>query len=407
MNCGYKVLCIFIFDTQILESLVSGPDRRVTFILKALTNLKLKLQLLGSDLIVFHGKPIEVWQKILSEYSVNAVYYSVDYERYSIYRDREISSFLMSRGIQSYPFHDHVILRPDQVLKNDETPYTVFTPYSKKWREFLHSCPIKTFPSESIAQEALLPVNPVPLPTIQQLGFIDLGTEIAQCNIRNEIIESYHLTRDNPAIDGTSRLSAALRFGTISIRKLALYAQQHNSVFLNELIWRDFYQMILFYFPHCEFSAFKPAYEGIEWLNKESEFERWCNGETGYPMVDAAMHQLNATGWMHNRCRMITASFLCKHLLVDWRWGETYFASKLIDFETASNNGGWQWSSGSGCDAAPYFGVFNPMLQQRKYDEKGDYVNTWNGNGGIKPIVEHEFAVKRCTYTYKKALQRD
>ncbi len=359
---------------------------------------------MGSELLVYHGNPAVIWQRIVAEYAIDTVFYDVDYEKYSVQRDAEIELLFDSAGIRTGVVHDHVIFHPETVNKDDGSPYSVFTPYSRKWMQRFVERPPSEFDSETGLAGSLLPMQAMPMPSFESLGFEYCEYATAESAIRLEIFDNYHQLRDRPDVDGTSRLSAALRFGILSPRKLVMLASQRSPAFLNELIWRDFYQMILFHFPHVEQGPFKPAYASIEWINNEFHFERWCRGETGYPLVDAAMHQLNETGWMHNRCRMITASFLCKHLLTDWRWGEAYFASKLTDFETASNNGGWQWAAGSGCDAVPYFRIFNPELQRKKFDPIGNYVKQWNVKTHTTPLVEHEFARRRCLETYKKAL---
>jgi deoxyribodipyrimidine photo-lyase len=254
-----------------------------------------------------------------------------------------------------------------------------------------------------------LPTHPFNVPTLAEIGFEDAHGPSPMVEIEPGLIKDYHSTRDFPGIAGTSRLGIHLRFGTISIREIVQIAAENNQIYLNELIWREFYQQILWHFPHIgNGHSFKQVYDKITWRNNESEFTAWCEGRTGYPLVDAGMRELNETGFMHNRVRMVVASFLCKHLLIDWRWGEAYFATKLLDYELASNNGGWQWASGSGCDAAPYFRIFNPALQAKKFDPQMQYIMRWvpeiNLNTYPLPIVDHSFARQRSLSAYSKAV---
>jgi deoxyribodipyrimidine photo-lyase len=284
----------------------------------------------------------------------------------------------------------------------------VYTPYSKKWKAALTSFYTKSYPVEKYSGN-FLKLKPLPFPELEEIGFSKSGITFPERKIKQTIIEKYHLQRDIPGLDGTSRLSVHLRFGTVSIRKLIQVALKKNEKWLNELIWRDFYHMILWHFPHVVTKAFKPAYDQIEWRNDPDEFKAWCEGKTGYPIVDAGMRELNQTGYMHNRVRMIVASFLTKHLLIDWRWGEAYFAKKLLDFDLAANNGGWQWAAGSGCDAAPYFRVFNPYIQTEKFDSDRTYIKRWvpevETPSYPKPIVDHAFARERVLSAYKVALE--
>ena len=324
-------------------------------------------------------------------------------------RDAEVAGLLKAKGIGFHSFKDQVIFEKNEVLKDDGKPYTIFTPYSRKWRSalndlYLSSYPVKKYFSNFLKQPEKS------IPSLEKMNFKVGGLSFPGKKWKTEIIKHYKEQRDYPAVDGTSRLSVHLRFGTISIRELAREAGKLNETFLNELIWRDFYQMILWHFPLVVDKAFKPAYDNIKWRNNEKEFEAWCKGETGYPIVDAGMRELNATGFMHNRVRMIVASFLTKHLLIDWRWGEAYFAKKLLDFDLAANNGGWQWAAGSGCDAAPYFRIFNPYLQTKKFDPELKYIRKWVPEFEEltypQPIVDHEFARKRCLEVYNKALKK-
>ena len=405
---GLPVLPVFIFDTGILGKLHRKRDARVLFIHRELKNLQTALEEKGSSLLVMHGKPAEAFEWLLKRYpGVGAVYANRDYEPESILRDEQVGALLQSAGVQFITRKDHVVFEHDEVLKKDGTPYTVFTPYSRRWKELLRDKHHAPFASEDHL-ENLFKTAPLPFPGLEEMGFetFDFGFPGRQTDAR--LISNYGNTRDIPAIRGTSRLGMHLRFGTVSIRQVTREALSYGDIFLNELIWRNFFIQILAHFPYVTEGPFKKQYGFIPWRNDEKEFDRWCRGETGYPMVDAGMRELNATGFMHNRARMITASFLCKHLLIDWRWGEAWFAEKLLDFELASNNGNWQWAAGTGCDAAPYFRVFNPETQQEKFDPDGRYVRKWVPEAGtigyVRPMVDHKFARDRAIETYKKGL---
>jgi deoxyribodipyrimidine photo-lyase len=403
------VLPLFIFDKNILDALEDRQDRRVTFIHQQIQRLSEELKKLGSSILVKYGKPEEVWIEILQQYEVKAVYTNHDYEPYARERDAKISRLLSSSNIPFYTFKDQTIFEKDEILKDDGKPYTVFTPYSRKWKKQLNDFFLKSYPNEKYFYR-FLKISSLPLIRLQEMGFVESDYRFPTSEIRQELLVRYGESREFPAMQGTSRVSVHLRFGTVSIRELARKGLIFSEKWLNELIWRDFYMMILWHFPHAAASAFNPAYDHIAWINNEKDFEAWCKGETGYPMVDAGMRELNETGFMHNRVRMITACFLTKHLLIDWRWGEAYFAKKLIDFELSSNNGGWQWASGSGCDAAPYFRIFNPTLQAQKFDKDFQYIKKWVPEFGQlsypKPIVNHEFARDRALEVYKKGLGR-
>ncbi len=412
LKSGLPVLPLFVFDSDILDSLTDRSDARVSFIHQELTQLDKLLRELGSGMLVKYGRPIDVWRQVLQTFPVKAVFTNSDYEPYALERDRAVGSLLKETGTSFASFKDHVIFEKDEVTKDDGSPYTVFTPYSRKWRTILHSRPDALQPFDTapyfhgFIQQPHLPA----LPTLADIGFRASGLSIPPKSVSQGLIKNYDKTRDFPAIEGTSRLGIHFRFGTISIREKAQRALELNQVYVNELIWRDFYAQILYHFPQVVTRAFRPEYDRIQWRNDEGEFMRWCEGRTGYPIVDAGMRELNATGYMHNRVRMITASFLTKHLLIDWRWGEAYFASKLLDFDLASNNGGWQWAAGCGTDAAPYFRVFNPTAQQQKFDKDFLYVRQWVPEWGsadyLAPIVDHAFARARCLQTYKEALSR-
>jgi deoxyribodipyrimidine photo-lyase len=403
------VLPVFIFDTNILDQLPTKADRRVEFIHNALTGLQQQLKELDSTLIVYHDTPLNAFKQLVKQYTISAVFTNHDYEPYARERDESIAQFLKEHDITFHTYKDQVIFEKNEVVKDDGKPYTIFTPYSKKWKarlnEYLKSYPTKKYFNNFYQQAAKR------IPSLQAIGFEKAGKAFPTDSPDNAIIKQYDKQRDIPGIDGTSHLGVHLRFGTISIRQLAQKASKLNETFLNELIWREFFQMILWHFPNVgKGKAFKAEYDFIKWRNNEKEFTRWCEGNTGYPIVDAGMRELNATGFMHNRVRMITASFLAKHLLIDWRWGEVYFAEKLLDFELASNNGNWQWAAGCGCDAAPYFRIFNPYAQTKKFDPELTYIKKWVPEFEEftypAPIVDHETARKRCLETYKKALDQ-
>ena len=408
------VLPIFIFDRNILDLLENKKDARVDFIHQAIQAMQKKLTGFQSGLEVFYGKPSEVFNSLCEIYQINKVFANEDYEPYAIERDRVVVTQLNKRGITFESFKDHVLFSKQEVLKDDGAPYTVFTPYSNKWKKVLKettSNGFKIFAVEKLLKN-FISQQAKQLPTLGSMGFTSSGKKFPSPDPVPDLIKKYAAQRDFPGLDATSRLGIHLRFGTLSIRQLANESAKLSTVYLNELIWRDFYHMILWHFPKIgKGQSFKSAYDKIPWRNNEKEFAAWCEGKTGYPMVDAGMRQLNETGFMHNRVRMLTASFLSKHLLIDWRWGEAYFAEKLLDFDLASNNGGWQWASGSGCDAAPYFRIFNPAIQQRKFDPEGTYIKKWlpdfqELNYPI-PIVEHEFARDRAIRVYKEALAVD
>jgi deoxyribodipyrimidine photo-lyase len=400
-----KVLSLFIFDTEILEKLEDRKDARVEFIHQSLEILKKELEKIGSTLLVLRGNPSDIYQLL----NPKAVYTNHDYEPYARKRDEEVNVILKAKGISFHTYKDQVIFEKSEVVKDDGKPYTVFTPYSKKWKATANSFFLKSYPTEKYFTN-FKKVASLSFPSLQDIGFKPSGIAFPERKIKLSIIEHYKEQRDFPGIEGTSKLSVHLRFGTISIRTLARLAKQKNDTWLNELIWREFYHMILWHFPQVETKSFKPAYDQIQWRNDETEFRKWCEGNTGYPIVDAGMRELNTTGFMHNRVRMIVASFLTKHLLIDWRWGEAYFAKKLLDFDLAANNGGWQWAAGSGCDAAPYFRVFNPYIQTEKFDPEKKYIHHWvpelNTTTYPKPLVDHAMARERVLEVYKVALDK-
>ena len=410
LNSGLPVLPIFIFDKHILDKLENRLDKRVDFIHQQLAEIKKQLNDLDSDLLVFYGTPEDVWPKITSQYNIKTVFTNHDYEPYAKERDAWVTNFFASNQIAFNTYKDQCVFEYNEVLKDDGKPYTVFTPYSKKWKTKLTDLQLNSYPNEKHFSAYLKVEKIQSLISLQDMNFKPTGAAFPSKQTAQSIIKNYDKTRDYPAILGTSRLGVHFRFGTISIREKARKAIALNETFLNELIWRDFYMMILANFPHVANGAFRKEYDNIQWINNEQEFAAWCNGTTGYPIVDAGMRELNTTGFMHNRVRMIVASFLTKHLLINWQWGEAYFAEKLLDFDLSANNGGWQWAAGCGTDAAPYFRVFSPQLQTERFDKQLQYIKTWVPEYGtpkqIQPIVDHAFARKRCLEVYKAALSK-
>ena len=406
LKSEYPVLVLFIFDELILNKLTDKRDKRVNFIHQALVKVNDELMTKGSSLLVLHDDPLSAFAGICEKFNVREVYANHDYEPYATQRDTTIREFLTAGHILFHTYKDQVIFEKSEVMKSDGSPYTVYTPYSRVWKQKFLSVINDNFPSEKYL-ENLLKLPPFYLPSLEDIGFQKTDDVFAEPAVNEDIVLHYHDTRNIPSTDGTSQLGIHLRFGTVSIRHLARLASHLNQQWLNELIWREFFMMILFHFPHVVNRSFKKKYDSIAWRNNEDEFKLWCKGETGYPIVDAGMRQLNETGWMHNRVRMIVASFLTKHLLIDWRWGEAYFAEKLLDYELSSNNGNWQWAAGCGCDAAPYFRIFNPTEQTRKFDPQLKYIKTWIKDFSpyyLQPIVEHSFARERALDVYKRSL---
>lgn len=408
LQSGSPVIPVFVFDTQILDHLEDKKDARVEFIHLALQDIDTKLKNHGAGLHVAIGDPTEVIPRLANQFNAHTVYANRDYEPYARKRDESVYRSLLARGINFKGYKDQVLFEKSEVMKADGLPYTVFTPYSKKWKSLLAVQGIPEYPSETLLSN-MKSSGIDSFPGLSDIGFEASGIEFPSEHVADGILQHYAETRDIPGIRGTSRLSVHLRFGTIPVRKLTARALNLNEKYLNELIWREFYQMILWHFPQTVDNAFNSKYDRIEWENDENLFALWKEGKTGYPIVDAGMRELNQTGYMHNRVRMVVASFLSKHLLIDWRWGERYFASKLLDFDLASNIGGWQWAAGCGCDAAPYFRVFNPYLQQQKFDPDYAYIRKWipgfDPDHYLKPIVEHTFARDRAIRTYKVALE--
>ncbi len=408
LQSDHPILPIFIFDTDILDKLENKADARVQFIHDSLLEIQAKLIGIGSSLEVLQGNTEDTFKKLLSKYKIEKVFTNNDYEPYATQRDTSIKALLEKNNATLISYKDHVIFEKNEVTKDDGKPYTVFTPYSRKWKASLKEDDLKLYATEKYFNN-FLKITPIEIPSLAQIGFTKTTQIFPSKSVEAELVKKYSTQRDIPSIVGTSHLGLHLRFGTISIRRLAKYSRNLSETFLNELIWRDFYHMILWHFPHVgNGKAFKPAYDFIQWRDDEAAYKKWCDGQTGYPIVDAGMRELNATGFMHNRVRMIVASFLCKHLLIDWRLGEAYFAEKLLDFDFAANNGGWQWAAGSGCDAAPYFRIFNPYLQTKKFDPDLNYIKKWVPEfeefSYPKPIVEHTTARDRCLKIYKEGL---
>ncbi|GGI57719.1 cryptochrome/photolyase family protein [Winogradskyella haliclonae] len=408
LNSHLPVLPIFIFDTEILNKLPK-KDARVSFIHHTLQSLRNTLQQdYQSSLAMYNGKPIDVYKQLVNTYDIETVFTNHDYEPYARTRDTEISEFLSSNAIAFKTYKDQVIFEKDDVVKKDGNPYVVYTPYSRMWKETFKTIDFKIYDSESLLRHTISDSD-LPNLSLSDIGFEESSQEIKPYNVSPKRIQDYEATRNFPAMDNTSRLGPHLRFGTVSIRKMMQKAMaEENDTFMKELIWREFFMQILWHFPHTKNQSFKAKYDRIQWRNNAEEFKKWCDGQTGYPLVDAGMRQLNETGFMHNRVRMLVGSFLCKHLLIDWRWGEAYFAEKLHDYDMSSNVGNWQWVAGSGVDAAPYFRIFNPTSQILKFDKQLAYIKKWVPDFQEltypQPMVDHKTARERCLETYKSAL---
>ena len=405
LQSGYQVIPIFIFDADILDQLEDKNDRRVDYIHQALEKINAELKESGSRLQTYYGKPLDIFKKIITEYKIKSVYCNRDYEPAAIKRDTEVKEFLQAENIHFFDYKDQVIFEKNEVTKDNNEPYTVYTPYSRKWKNNFNAeqISVAAVKNENFYQSVFKNIL-----SLKEIGFEKTDLQFKVPTLEPVIIDHYDKNRDFPSLDATTHLGIALRFGTISIRTCVKFALKHNETWLNELIWREFFMQILFHFPKVVKKCFKEKYEHIPWRNNEEEFEKWCNGTTGYPIVDAGMRQLNQTGQMHNRVRMIVASFLTKHLLIDWRWGEAYFAKKLLDYDLSANNGNWQWAAGCGCDAAPYFRVFNPDEQTKKFDKDLKYIKKWNPECEKsifeERMVDHAFARNRALEAYKKGL---
>ncbi|WP_417352072.1 cryptochrome/photolyase family protein [Flavobacterium alkalisoli] len=406
LTSGEEVLPIFIFDPNILEELPKD-DARITFIHQLLEQINTELKKHNKSLAVFYDTPEKVFKKLLSENDIEAVFTNHDYEPYALKRDKQILQLLQDNNVDFKSFKDQVIFEKDEVVKDDSDPYVVYTPYMKKWKEKFTVKDVRQHhPEEKLSE---LTPHSYPFLELKDLGFTESNIKVKPYTVTPTLVDNYEDTRNIPSIDGTSYLSPHLRFGSVSIRELVKKAlESKNGTFLNELIWREFFMQILWHFPETINKSFRPKYDNIKWRNNEKEFKAWCEGKTGYAMVDAGMRELNTTGYMHNRVRMVVASFLCKHLLIDWRWGEAYFAEKLLDYEQSSNVGNWQWAAGSGVDAAPYFRVFNPTEQAKKFDGDFKYIKKWVPEFqelDYRPIVDHKEARERVLKVYKEAVQ--
>lgn len=403
LDSGSTVIPLFIFDEDILNELPKN-DARVQFIHQQLAEMHSQLGKQESGMMIRKGKPLEVWETLFSQFEIDAVYTNVDYEPYALERDKKVKELCGEKGAKFHIFKDQVIFEKDEVVKDDGDPYTVYTPYKRKWLQHLDEVGMPEIKKVNLSKVHKFNEE---MPSLSDIGFE--ASEIVVPTYHLDRVNDYENTRDFPAKPGTSHLSTHLRFGTVGIREMVKEAMDINEVFLSELIWREFFMQILFHFPHVVNNNFRSKYDGIEWRNDEEEFKRWCEGNTGYPLVDAGMRELNETGLMHNRVRMVTASFLCKHLLIDWRWGEAYFAEKLLDYDLSANNGNWQWSAGTGCDAAPYFRIFNPASQLKKFDPELNYTLKWvpeyEGFGYPEPMVDHKMARERALATYKAGIE--
>ncbi len=405
-----NVQLLFIFDPAILDRL-EKDDARVSFIFEQLRAIDEKVQEKGSSVLIRFGAPEDVFSELQQEIGLNSIYINHDYEPYAIKRDRQIAEWAAQHEIQFKSSKDQVVFEKNDVLKDDGKPYVVFTPYKRKWIQHFESLPKYNQNKEcNWSNLRLLNTAEHKISSLKDIGFEPTKIALQEFDLSSALIENYEATRNFPAQNGTSRIGVHLRFGTISIRKLVQKAYAaNNHTFLSELIWREFFMQILWHFPHTINQSFKPKYDRIQWNNNSEDFERWKSGTTGYPLVDAGMRELNTSGYMHNRVRMLCASFLCKHLLIDWRWGEAYFASKLLDFELASNVGNWQWAAGSGVDAAPYFRIFNPESQIKKFDQRLAYISKWVPDFQEltypQPMVEHKWARERCLKVYKESLE--
>jgi deoxyribodipyrimidine photo-lyase len=392
LKSARRVHCVFVFDTDILDALANKADRRVEFIHGCVTALREALQKAGGDLMVQHGRARDLVPQLAKSIGADAVFTNEDYEPTAVQRDQAVERVLKKSAIAFFACKDHVLFAKDEVMTQAHTPYTVFTPYKSACLKKLDAFYLSAYPTENYLSRLARPGATTTVPALEDMGFevtnlknlgIKPGTQGALQVLDDFLqrIDDYRDKRDFPALKGVSYLSAHNRFGTVSIRHLARLAVERRSAgadtWLSELIWRDFYFQILYHFPHVCDSAFKPKYKDLAFENDKSLFAAWCEARTGYPIIDAAMRQINQTGFMHNRLRMIVASFLTKDLLIDWRWGEKYFADHLNDFDLAANNGGWQWAASTGCDAQPYFRIFNPVSQSQRFDPVGKFIRRY------------------------------
>jgi deoxyribodipyrimidine photo-lyase len=407
LKTGYRVIPLFIFDPKILER-TDETDARLAFINDSLESINRKLDKTGFQILTIHDSPVNAFKALIKSFNIKGAYFNHDYEPYALARDIEVGKMLKASGIPLFSFKDQVIFEKSEVTRDDGKPYTIYTPYSVKWLKKFTPDMIEEIPSSSLLKNFCKIDSAIPL--FSQLPRVKKSSiRVRPFEIGESRISRYHKTRDIPSLEGTSFLGPHLRFGTISIREVMRRTLGINQVFTKELIWREFFMQILYHFPYVEERSFRPEYDRIVWLNNEEHFEKWCNGQTGFPLVDAGMRELKETGYMHNRIRMVAANFLTRHLLTDWRWGEAWFAGSLLDFELSSNNGNWQWASGTGCDAAPYFRIFNPDLQAKKFDPQYKYIKRWIPEFGTpgypSPIVDHSFARERAIKYYKAGIK--
>lgn len=403
---GSEVTPVFIFDEDIISELPKD-DKRISFIHSELENIKSQLVKIGSDLLVFKGKPENIFRQLIKENNIDKVFTNHDYEPYAISRDKSISLLLKSNNIEFHTYKDQVIFEKDEITKTDGKPYLVFTPYSKVWKSKLTNEMLKDNSINKYKSNFKKYDTSTKLLSLEELGFERVNIIVSSKNLNLDIINNYHNTRDFPAINGTSNMSVHLRFGTVSPRELVSKANETNEKYLNELIWREFFMSILYHFPHTISDNFHPKYDKMEWRNDATEFDAWCEGRTGFPLVDAGMRELNETGLMHNRVRMVVANFLTKLLLIDWRWGEEYFAKKLLDYELSSNVGNWQWAAGTGVDAAPYFRIFRPDTQVERFDKNYEYIRKWIlefDKDYTSPIIDYKEARQRALESYKRIM---
>ena len=392
LKTSSQVFCIFVFDTEILDKLSNKQDRRVEFIWESVKELKAALQANGGDLIVMHGKARELIPTYALQANIHAVFANRDYEPSAVARDAEVAAKLAQNNIEFHSFKDQVLFEKDEILSLSNKPYSVFTPYKNAHLKKLDDFYLKPYPVDGYIHN-YAKVAPSHLISLESMGFV--RTNLADVRLPTGMsggaqlfadfetrMHQYKDARNFPAVKGVSYLSVHLRFGTVSIRHLARQARNHanagSQTWLNELIWRDFYSQILHHHPQVAAGrAYKAEFENLPFPNDEALFKAWCEGKTGYPLIDAAMRQINSTGFMHNRLRMVVACFLVKDLLIDWRWGERYFAEHLIDFDLSANNGGWQWAASTGCDAQPWFRIFNPITQSERFDAAGKFIRKY------------------------------
>jgi|TARA_B110000305_G_scaffold578_1_gene547 deoxyribodipyrimidine photo-lyase len=410
LNGDHKIIPLFIFDSEITDEL-EIDDPRINFIYDQLSSINIKVSsLYNSKVLVLKGNPLQVIQDLINKYDTHAFYTNNDYEPYAINRDNKVHDLLKDNGVKFLSFKDQVIFEKNEITKDDKTAYVVYTPYMKKWKVKLQTLDLDKQINNILVNNFRSNNEDFNWYDLEYFGFKKSNKKIPNYKLNDSLIENYQKERDFPALDSTTKIGPHLRFGTVSIRKIVSEViNSENEVFLQELIWREFFMQILWFFPNTQTKCFKVKYEKVQWLKDEVSFKQWCEGKTGYPIVDAGMRELNSTGYMHNRVRMVTASFLCKHLLLDWRLGEAYFAKKLYDYESSSNIGNWQWAAGTGVDAAPYFRIFNPTTQALKFDKELKYINKWvtdlNDLNYPQPIVDHKFARQRCLEAYKKGLE--